>query len=138
VRVVIDANAVVALLAREPESDAVEQCIERWAREGVELHAPALARYEAANVLTRKTSMGEIEQEDLPALWAELEAMPIAYHPLGDGAAVIGVAIELQRRSAYDAAYVALARELDAGLWTLDGPLARNAASRGMSVNLIQ
>lgn len=137
-RVVIDANAVVALLARQPESDAVEQCIERWAREGVELHAPALARYETANVLTRKTSLGEIKQEDLPALWAELEAMPIAYHPLGDGAAVIGVAIELQRRSAYDAAYVALARELDAGLWTLDGPLARNAASRGMPVNLIQ
>jgi predicted nucleic acid-binding protein len=116
VRVVIDANAVVALLAREPESEAVEQRIVRWAREGVELHAPALARYEAANVLTRKASMGEIEQEDLPVLWAELEAMPIVYHPLGDGAAVIDVAIELQRRSAYDAAYVALARELNAEL----------------------
>jgi predicted nucleic acid-binding protein len=64
--------------------------------------------------------------------------MPIAYHALGDGAAVIGVAIELERRSAFDAAYVALARELDAELWTLDGPLARNAASRGMPVNLIQ
>jgi predicted nucleic acid-binding protein len=138
VRVVIDANALVALLAREPESEAVEQCVTRWAREGVELHAPTLARYEAANVLTRKTSMGEIEQDDLPALWAELEAMPIAYHPLGDGAAVIGVAIELERRSAFDAAYVALARELDAELWTLDGPLARNAASHGMPVNLIQ
>jgi hypothetical protein len=23
----------------------------------------------------------EIEQSDLPALWAELDAMPIAYHP---------------------------------------------------------
>ena len=89
-RVVIPAIALVALVAREPESEAVNQCVMRWAREGVELHAPALARYEAANVLTRKTSMGEIEQADLPALWAELEAMPIAYHPLGDGAAAIG------------------------------------------------
>jgi predicted nucleic acid-binding protein len=76
--------------------------------------------------------MGEIEQSDVPALGAELEAMPIAYHPLGEGAAVIGVAIELQRRSAFDAADVALARELDAELWTLDGPLARNAGSRGL------
>ncbi|HEV3072123.1 MAG TPA: type II toxin-antitoxin system VapC family toxin [Solirubrobacteraceae bacterium] len=57
--------------------------------------------------------------------------MPIAYHPLGDGARVIGAAVELRRRSAFDAAYVALARELDAELWTLDGPLARNAGSRG-------
>jgi predicted nucleic acid-binding protein len=64
--------------------------------------------------------------------------MPIAYHPLGDGAAVIDVAIELQRRSAFDAAYVALAREMDAELWTLEGPLARDAASRGLQVNLIQ
>jgi predicted nucleic acid-binding protein len=96
VRVVIDANALVALVAREPESEAVNRRVRGWAREGVELHAPALARYEVANVLTRKTSMGEIEQDDLPALWAELEAMPIAYHPLGDGAAVIGAAIELQ------------------------------------------
>jgi hypothetical protein len=31
-------------------------------------------------------SMGEIEQGDLLALWAELEAMPIAYHPLHVGA----------------------------------------------------
>ena len=136
-RVVIDASALVALVSREPESEAVTRHITGWARQGVELHAPALARYEIANALTRKTSMGEIEQDDLAAVWAELEAMPITYHPLRDGAAVIGAAVELQRRSAFDAAYVALARELDAELWTLDGPLARNAASRGLPVNLI-
>lgn len=51
-RVVIDANALVALVAREPESEAVNRRVSRWAREGVELHAPALARYEVANVLT--------------------------------------------------------------------------------------
>ena len=138
VRVVIDASALVALLAREPESETVTRHVAGWMREGVELHAPALARYEIANALTRKTSMGEVDANDVPMVWAELEAMPIAYHPLGDGAQVIGVASELQRRSAFDAAYVALARELDAELWTLDGPLARNAGSRGLSVNLIE
>jgi hypothetical protein len=39
--------------------------------------------------------------------------MPIAYHPLTDGVETISLAISLERRSAFDAAYVALARELD-------------------------
>jgi predicted nucleic acid-binding protein len=137
VRIVIDASALVALLAREPESEAVTEHIARWVREHVELHAPELARYEIANALTRKTSIGEVDASDLPAVWAELEAMPIAYHPLVGGAGVISLATSLERRSAFDAAYVALARELDAELWTLDGPLARNAASRGFPVSLI-
>ncbi len=40
-------------------------------------------------------------------------------------------------RSAYDAAYIALATELGADLWTLDGPLARNAVSAGLPVRLV-
>jgi predicted nucleic acid-binding protein len=51
---------------------------------------------------------------------------------------VIGAAVELRRCSAFDAACVALARELDAELWTLDGPLARNAGSRGIAAHLIE
>ena len=137
VRIVIDANALIALMAREPESEAVTSHIFGWVSEGVELHAPELARYEIANALTRKSSAGEVQAGDLPAVWAELDAMPIVYHPLADGAEVIAVAVALERRSAFDAAYVALARELDAELWTLDGPLARNAASRGLPVSLI-
>lgn len=81
--------------------------------------------------------MGEVQADDLGAVWAGLEAMPIEFHQLGDGASVMSVALELRRRSAFDAAYVALARELDAQLWTLDGPLARNASSRGFPVGLI-
>jgi predicted nucleic acid-binding protein len=137
-RVVVDANALIALIAREPESDVVTVHFAGWISEGVELHAPELARYEIANALTRKVSHGEVQADDLPAVWAELDAMPIAYHPLTDGVETISLAIYLERRSAFDAAYVALARELDAELWTLDGPLARNAASRGFPVSLIE
>jgi predicted nucleic acid-binding protein len=137
-RVVIDASALIALIAREPESDAVTVHFAGWISDRVELHAPELARYEIANALTRKMSHGEVQADDLPAVWAELDAMPIAYHPLTDGVATISLAISLERRSAFDAAYVALARELDAELWTLDGPLARNAASRAYPVSLIE
>jgi predicted nucleic acid-binding protein len=48
------------------------------------------------------------------------------------------MAQRLELRSAYDAAYVVLAEELDTKLWTLDGRLARNASSRGLPVQLIQ
>ncbi len=124
-------------MAREPESVAVTSHISGWVSEGAELHAPELARYEIANALTRKSSAGEVQAADLPAVWAELDAMPIDYHPLADGAAVISLAASLERRSAFDAAYVTLATELHAELWTLDGPLARNAASRGFPVSMI-
>jgi len=49
---------------------------------------------------------------DLPAVWTELEAMPVSDHRPVDGAGVISLAVDLERRSAFDAAYVALARQL--------------------------
>ena len=58
-------------------------------------------------------------------------------HPLQDAAAVVALTQRLERKGAYDAAYIVLAEELDAALWTLDGPLARNAGPRGLPVKLI-
>ena len=93
-RVVIDANALIALIAREPESDAVTVHFAGWISDGVELHAPELARYEIANALTRKVSHDEVQADDLPAVWAELDALPIVYHPLTDGVDTISLAID--------------------------------------------
>lgn len=47
------------------------------------------------------------------------------------------IALSLGRRSAYDAAYLALAETLKAELWTLDGPLYHNAVGRGFPVRLL-
>jgi len=44
----------------------------------------------------------------------------------------------LGRQSAYDAAYLALAQELQAQLWTFDGALAKNAGGLGFPVQLIE
>ncbi len=65
--------------------------------------------------------------------------MPIIYHPLTtEKARVVEIALSLSRRSAYDAAYLALAENLKAELWTLDGPLYRNAMARGFNVQLLR
>jgi len=41
VTIVIDANALVALIASEPDGPAVSRLIEQWTAEERELHAPA-------------------------------------------------------------------------------------------------
>ena len=53
------------------------------------------------------------------------------------GDRVVAIALRLGRRSAYDAAYLALAERLEATVWTFDGSLARNAGDAGFSVHLI-
>jgi predicted nucleic acid-binding protein len=50
----------------------------------------------------------------------------------------LSIARRLKRENAYDASYIALAQELEAELWTLDGPLARNAAGTDLPVRLIE
>ena len=64
--------------------------------------------------------------------------VPVIYHELlEDGDQVVAIALRLGRRSAYDAAYLLLAQQLGAELWTFDGPLYRNAAGIGFPVRLV-
>ncbi|HEV3323674.1 MAG TPA: type II toxin-antitoxin system VapC family toxin [Solirubrobacteraceae bacterium] len=134
--VVVDANALVALMVGEPEGPVVAERVEQWLADDREIHAPALARYEVANVLTRQLATGLLSREDMKTGWQALEELPIIYHALLDGPAVIDAATKLRRRSAFDAACLALALSLDAELWTLDGPLARNAIGQKLPVRL--
>lgn len=136
-RVVVDANVAVSLTIDPVRAAVIAEHLREWAQARATLHAPALFRYEVASALTRGVVAGELLQSDATLAWDRIVGMPIVLHELREGPAVIEIARQLRRQSAYDAAYVALAQQLDAEVWTLDGPLARNAAGTSLPVRLI-
>lgn len=137
--VVVDANILIVLVSSEERRQKVRDRLSYWSEVGEQLHAPALLPYEVANGLARLMSAGLMTPQDLRSAWHTFERLRITYHPLHlDGDKVVSIALQLRRSSAYDAAYVALAQDLGAELWTLDGPLARNAGGLGFPVHLLE
>lgn len=136
--VVLDSNIAVALALDAERAPAIADQLRAWEEANEALHAPSLFRFEVANALTRNIAANRIDSADAKVAWQRIVAIEIRLHGLVDGPAVIAVAGRLKRESAYDAAYIALAQELGAELWTLDGPLARNAASADLPVRLLE
>ena len=122
--VVCDASAVVAMLVDEgPEGS--------WsagAMSGVDLAAPALMLFEAANVLRRHEAAALVSSDQAAQAHADLLDLAVELWPYDLLAAR---AWELRADlSSYDASYVALAETLGATVVTLDRRLARAPGPR--------
>jgi predicted nucleic acid-binding protein len=138
VAVVVDANLLVVMVSGDPRGPMAYEQIAAWITADEEIHAPELLPYELASAFTRLVAGRSISSREVRTAWEVLEALPIVQHPLSDDLPrVVEVALRLKRQSAYDAAYIALSQELGAVLWTLDGPLARNAQAAGLPVRLL-
>ena len=61
--VVVDANLFVALVSGDPRGTQVQEQFLKWVNDGIELHAPALARYEGvASAVRRDISVKGVHQ----------------------------------------------------------------------------
>ena len=134
---VVDANLLVTMISGDARGARVFEQIFAWIYEGVELVAPNLAPYEVINALTRLVVSGSLQGENAQKAWNDQSILPIRYHSIHDPERVIEIAVRLPRQTAYDAVYLALAEELRTDLWTLDGPLYRNARQLGFPVQLL-
>jgi len=117
---VLDASALAALLFGEPEGPAVAGRIS-----DVRLTAPALLDFELANVCRTKIKRHPEQRAALLAALDLRERMSIDLLAV-DHPAVVALALATGL-TAYDASYLWLARQLDAGLVTLDRRLAAAA-----------
>jgi len=136
--VVLDANLLVVLVSGDPRRLSVLQQITRWLDEGTDLHAPLLAQYEIANALTRLVASGAFPEDKIEEAVSNILVLPLIYHSRISIPRVVEIAKTLGRQSAYDAAYISLAESLGCELWTLDGPLYRNATGYGFKVQLVK
>ncbi|NEM05480.1 PIN domain-containing protein [Geodermatophilus normandii] len=122
--VVVDASAVVAALVDDGPDGA-------WAREGLrdeDLAAPPHLYVEVSNVLRRAVLAQRLGRDAAALAHRDLVQLPVTafpFEPLGDRVWALHPTV-----TAYDAAYVALAEELDAPLWTLDRRLAGASGPR--------
>ena len=120
---VVDASAAAALLFGEPEAEIVAARLD-----GAELRAPSLLPFEVASVAWKKI---RIHRRSREAILAAFDLLPrLRIEPAAcDLAAVLLLASE-SGIAVYDAAYLWLARELDAELVTLDRKLDVAAKNR--------
>ena len=128
---VIDTSAVLRLFIPD---GPIPEGLEAFFR-GVEtgLHtaiAPELLVVEAVNVVVKKQRRGELTTADASGLVSLLKQMPIRYFGHGEHCdAIYRIAAETGL-SAYDAAFIALAQDRRAVLFTADHRLMKEAAER--------
>ena len=122
---VVDASALGAILFGEPESDAVGERLK-----GLLLVAPALLRFELANICWKKVRRSPEKRDVLLAAHDFLGQMEIYEVEVR-----LGEVLELAESvgiTAYDASYLWLARALGLDLVTLDARLARAVAQQSL------
>jgi predicted nucleic acid-binding protein len=116
--IVLDASAALELLINAPLAPYVA---EKVFAPGITLHAPHLLDLEIAQVLRRLLRQSEIDEERALMVFEDLDDLAINRYP--HQLLLPAIWSLRDNATAYDAAYLALAEELDATLLTCDHAL---------------
>lgn len=136
--VVVDASVAVKWLIEEVHSEEALALGDAWAEAGVTLAAPHLMPFEVTNALHRRVVSEELSTQRAAELVEFLLDMRIELRgSRGLHVRALELASEFGQRAAYDSHYLALAEELDCGLWTADARYYRAAASSVDRVRLL-
>lgn len=130
-RIVVDANVILAQALELDYSPPARSRFADWVRLQAPIFAPTLWRYEVASALRKFVASGNL---------SESTANTIVTRMFELGISDVAPSIELQERTlhwsavlcatvAYDAAYLAVAERLGADLWTADRTLAQEATA---------
>ena len=87
--IILDANLLVALVSGDPRGDQVSQSMLSWIDQGIDLHAPELAKYKVANALTRLIVGKAFPADRAEEALNDLLILPITYHALTNASRVI-------------------------------------------------
>lgn len=102
-----------------------------------ELHAPQLPAYELESALRSLVFARELTRAQAVEGLDRIAVVPLIVHQHPGGARLLRMAGSQRTGLAYDAAYLVLAEDLDADLWTADRRLARNGRSLGIGAHFI-
>jgi predicted nucleic acid-binding protein len=129
VRVVVDANVLVALAVPTDYSSPASEKVRAWMAADVAMFAPTLWSYEAASALRKSVASGRLSHD--AALQAISNLLQLGIREVNPALELLngslGWADRLQALVVYDSAYLAVAELLGADLWTADRKLANRA-----------
>lgn len=132
---VIDASATLPWRFEDEATPWTEMLLDRI-EGGEEVLVPAHWPLEVVNTLLIGCRRGRVTREQVSEFIEDLAALPIRLEPPrgpGQWAALVSL-IEQYRLTAYDAAYLELARRVGLPLATLDGDLRKAARAEGAAL----
>jgi predicted nucleic acid-binding protein len=128
--IVVDASAIAGLLLAQPHAASIRAVLATHS----ELHVPEHFHAEVLSVLRRyslRRKLTELRAAEALAALADLRVLTYPVREL-----IVPIWDLRPNLSVYDAAYLALAQQLDVGLITLDRGLAQAAAADGRLVSV--
>ena len=129
--IVLDSSVAIAWALEDEQEDLANRAVELAFKSIA--HLPALWFYEVQNVLAVATRRGRLTLDDAREVCDTLSTIPSRVHSPQSLGKELAISMP-SGLTAYDAAYLCLARDLQVPLATLDERLVGSARSLGIPV----